>query len=247
MQVDAIKAVVYGPGGIGKSELCANIKQIAANPLVLDVGDSTQYIDVDRISGITTYDELRSVLHDDSVWVGREAVIIDDLTAVQEMALAWTLANIKHEKGHYVSSINGYGYGKGHIHLCETFLLLLGDLDAHHRRGRHCLCTAHDCTAKVPNPTGEDFIRYEPRLQNSPEGNIRSRVREWAYHLLFVGYDTFVNESGKASGGGSRTIYTREMPTHIAKHRAIEGRTIPDSIVYDRGSAEIWNTLLGKE
>lgn len=242
-QTEPLKVVVYGPGGVGKSELCAAIKQLDTRPLVLDVGDSTARIDVDRISGIGSFNELRAILHDESIWANRGAVIIDDLTKAQEMAVDWTVDNIKTEKGKSVSSIEGYGYGKGYVHLLETFMLLLGDLDAHHRKGRHILCTAHECTAKVPNPSGEDWIRYEPRLSRTDSSSVRLRVKEWCYHLLFIGYDAAVEE-GKATGSGTRTIFTTEMPTHMAKKREFPGQEIPDQLTYERNSAEIWKTIL---
>lgn len=246
VNVEATKAVIFGSGGVGKSELAANIKQLGINPLVIDIGDSTQHIDIDRIAGIANWDELRAVLHDESLFTGRDCVIIDDLSAAEEMAKAWTMQNVKHEKGHTVSSIEGYGFGKGYTHVFETFMQLLGDLDAHHRKGRHIICIAHECTAKVPNPSGEDYIRYEPRLQVTDKCSIRHRMKEWTYQLLFIGYDTFA-EDGKATGGGTRTIYTTEMPTHLAKRRVISGRDVPESLPYEQGSADIWKLLLGKD
>ena len=70
------------------------------------------------------------------------------------------------------------------------------------------------------NPTGEDFLRYEPRLYASQNVSVRHRVKEWLDHLLFVGYDIFA-KNGKATGSGTRTIYPVEMPTHWAKSRKL--------------------------
>lgn len=237
------RTIIYGPGGVGKSELCANMKAVGIRPLFLDVGNGTGFLDVDRIGDITTWDDLRAALHEDSIWGSFGAIVLDDLTKAEELAIKWTIANVPHEKGHTVQSIEGYGFGKGLTHVYETFLQILGDLDAHVRAGRQVVCIAHDCTANVPNPSGEDFIRWEPRLQapTSGKNSIRHRAKEWCDHMLFIGYDTFVNKDGKAEGGGSRTIFPTEMPTHWAKSRCLA-----DPIVYQRGSSELWQKLFKK-
>lgn len=223
------------------------MQTVGMKPLFLDLGDGTRFLDVKRISseqGLSTWDDLRSILHSPTIWKDFNAVVIDDLTKAEELATAWVIANIPHEKGKTVTSIESYGFGKGFTHLYETFLLLLNDLDAHVRAGRQVVCIAHECTAKVPNPSGENFIRYEPRLQSPESGknSIRHRIKEWTDHLLFVGYDVFVNDDGKAKGSGTRTIYPTELPTHMAK-----SRDLSEPIPYVKGSAELWQKLLKGE
>lgn len=236
------RTVVFGPGGVGKSELCANLKHVGINPLFLDIGDGTRFLDVDRIDGVSTWDDLRAALNDHSLWKNYGAVVIDDLTKAQELCEQWVIQNVPHDKqGKAVTSIESYGYGKGLVHVYETFLNLLADLDAHVRDGRHVVCIAHECTAKVPNPAGENWIRFEPRLQSPESGknSIRLRLKEWTDHLLFVGYDVFVDE-GKGQGAGTRTIHPTELPTHMAK-----SRNLASPIVYQRGSAELWKQIFG--
>lgn len=200
---------------------------------------------MDRIEPtIETWSELRSVLQSPDVLKDFGAVVIDSGTKAEELAIEWTLENVMHEKGHKVSGIEGYGFGKGMTHVYETFLQLLGDLDAIARRGKHVILIAHECVANVPNPQGEDWIRYEPRLQSPASGksSIRHRVKEWCDHLIYVGYDTIVDKEGKAKGGGTRTIYPVERPTHWAK-----SRTLASPIVYAKGDASLWQQLLNKE
>ncbi len=80
--------------------------------------------------------------------------------------------------------------------------------------------------SNVPNPAGADWIRYEPRLQNPSSGkaSIRLRAKEWADHVLFVGYDVAVDENKKAQGQGSRTLYASELPFCMAKSRTFSGQ-----------------------
>ena len=58
---------------------------------------------------------------------------------------------------------------------------LIFDLDRHSRAGRNIILLAHEFIATVPNPAGEDWIRYEPRLQNPASGkaSIRLAVKEF--------------------------------------------------------------------
>lgn len=238
------KVIVYGPGGIGKSELCANMQNTGINPIFVDIGDGTAHLNIDRYGGkddpITTWEDLRSVLQNKSLFGGYNAVVIDDLTKAEELSAAWVVRNVKHEKGKPIHGLADYGWGKGLEHNFDAFINIFGDLDAIARDGLHAICIAHDCTEKVPNPSGDDFIRYAPRLQSpkSTENSIRLRAKEWCDHLLFIGYDTFA-EDGKAKGSGTRTIYSSEMPTHVAKSRIGF-----QPLSYYQGSHEVWDILL---
>lgn len=221
----AQKVVIYGPGGIGKSSLAA----LAPNPVFLDVEDSTKRLEAARVSGLATWADLRACLQSDAL-DGYGTVVIDSVTRAEELAVAHTLATVKTEKNQTAASVESYGFGKGFQHVYETFLHLLVELDRHVRAGRNVVLIAHSCVAKSPNPMSDDFIRFEPRLQTSDKGkaSIRNRVVEWADHVLYIGYDVAVSEDGKGVGAGTRTIYTKETPTQIAKtreaHRVIEAQ-----------------------
>jgi len=237
------KTVIFGPGGVGKSSLVACAAKAGVRPLIVDVDFGTNFLDVARVQP-ETWEEVRAILQDRNLLAPYDMVAVDSGTKAEELATAWTIANVPHEKGHRVSSIEGYGFGKGYTHVFETFLQLLGDLDAVARMGKHVVLVCHDCTATVPNPAGEDWIRWEPRLQSPASGkfSIRHRVKEWCDHLLFVGFDQVVDSEGKAKGSGTRTIYPTELPTHWAKSRLLR-----NVIPYLDGDATLWNQLFGKE
>lgn len=244
----AQKIVLYGPGGVGKTELCSLISQVGIEPAFVDIEEGSNFLDVARIDPTPhTLDETRQAVAVLSEQSSIGAIVIDSLTKAEEQAVAHTIANVPHEKGEkfkVVNSIEDYGFGKGYTHVYEAFLLLLQTLDAAARKGKHIIAVCHDCTANVPNPGGEDWIRYEPRLQSpaSGKGSIRHRVKEWCDHLLYIGFDTDVSKDGKAIGSGSRTIYPTELPTHWAKSRSLS-----DQIVYERGSSTLWQLLFPRE
>lgn len=234
----AQKIVIYGPGGVGKTELCANMKQAGVNPLFVDIENGSQFLDVDRLDpSPESLDELRGVLADDSLLANYDAVVIDSLTIIEEIAARWIIQNVKHEKGKPISVLADYGWGKGFGHMFDAMLLLLGDLEAVVRTGKHVVCVCHECAEKVPNPGGDDWLQYQPRLQSTNQGRVRERVKEWCDHLFRVEFDVFVQD-GKATGSGSRTIYPTQMPTHWAK-----SRTLSDPIPYKRGDATLWTQL----
>lgn len=240
----AHRVVIYGPGGVGKTTLAANIAKCGVKLLAIDLEHGSEDLDMDRIGGVETFADCRAALAEESLWTGVGAVLLDSLTILEELASRWVVANIPHgdKSTKPIRSIEDYGFGRGYRHVYEAFLTLVGDLDRHVRLGRHVILTAHDCTANVPNPGGEDWIRYEPRLQSPKSGkdSIRHRIKEWCDHLVFVGFDQHVGEDGKAVGGGTRTIYPFELPTHWAKSRQLDA-PLP---YRDANDATLWQTLL---
>ena len=234
------RIVLYGPGGVGKTSLA----DLAPGPVAgFDLDDSLAVLQPEhtrRIGGVDDWDDLRGVLNGDG-WDDVKTIVIDSATRAEELAVAWTIANVPHEKGNRIQRIEDYGFGKGYQHVYETFLKLLGDLDRHVRAGRHVILVCHDCTTNVPNPQGEDWTRYEPRLQSPSSGkaSVRLRVREWADHVFFLGYDVDVKD-GKGHGCGTRTLWPVEMPHCMAKSRRLAD-PIP---VYPNDTA-VWDALFG--
>lgn len=240
LQHGAEKVVIYGAGGVGKSTLAS---LIPGKTLFADIERSTRKLQVARIDTIRSMNELRAVLQSPII-DEYDSIVIDSATKAEEFAAAWVVENIPHEKGGRVSSIEGYGYGKGYQHIHDAFLLLLSDLDRVVEKGKNVVLICHECISDVPNPIGEDFIRYEPRLQSGKSGKsaIRNRVVEWADHVLFLGYDVIAKD-GKGKGGGTRTIWTTERPDHIAK-----SRSVTESVPFNEPTdATIWNLIFSQE
>lgn len=239
------RIVLYGPGGIGKTTLAAT----APGPVAFfDLDESLPRLagqldglDVRPVASGGDWQAIRDALHAPG-WDAIKTIVIDSATKAEELAVAWTCANVPHEKGKAITGIENFGFGKGYQHVFDTFLALLGDLDQHVRAGRNVLLVCHECTTNVPNPTGEDWLRWEPRLQSPSSGkaSIRLRVKEWADHVLFVGYDVEVEE-GKGKGSGTRTVWPVELPHCMAKSRTIAE---PMELGYLDGG--VWAALLGE-
>lgn len=231
------RVLIYGPGGIGKTTLATGLPGPVA---FFDLDESLARLGVD-VATVAAGDwaGLRAALQSDG-WDEIQSIVIDTATRAEEMAVAHTLENVTAD-GKRVTSVEGYGYGKGYGYVFDTFLPLLADLDRHARAGRNVVLICHDCTSTVPNPAGEDWLRYEPRLQspNSGKASIRLRVREWADHVLFIGYDVAVDKDGKGRGAGTRTLYTAELPHCMAK-----SRTTQEVIPVEGDAAAVWSRII---
>lgn len=238
----AERVVIYGRGGIGKTSLAS----LTPDPVILDVEEGTKKLDVPRIEGLRTFEDVRECLRS-PVLEQHRTIVVDSITKMEELAVAYAIQRIPHENPKTkITSIESWGFGKGYQHVYDQFLLFMQDVDAHVRAGRNVVLIAHDCTANVPNPAGEDFIRYEPRLQapKSGKASIRQRVIEWADFVLFLGYDVNV-EDGKGAGGGTRTIYPTERPTHVAKSRL---RSLDQPVQFTAETDDsVWRHIFGEE
>lgn len=244
------RVVLYGTGGIGKTTLAC---LAAGKSAFVDADESLSVlagqlkaleVEAPAIVPANDYKSLRSALRSPG-WNGIQNVVLDTITKIEEWCVEHTLKTIKTERDRQAEGIEDYGYGKGYQYVFETFLNLLAELDAHVRAGRNVFLIAHDCASNVPNPDGADWIRYEPRLQHPASGkaSIRYRLKEWADHVLFLGYDVDVTKekgqrSAKAKGVGTRTLYTAELPWFMAK-----SRTTTESFSIQHGEFD-WSAII---
>ena len=244
------KIGIYGPGGIGKTELVASMIAVGIDPLFIDLDQGTMGLDVARatVDGgdlVQSFDDIRKVLQSRDIIGEFGAVVIDTFSTLEDRIREYVIRTILHEKGHKIKRIDDYGFGKGYNHIFETALLILQDLDAIARDGIHVVVVCHQCAERVPSAESEDYLEYQPRLQSPPRtGKIRERIFEWCNHFFRIDHDRIVDD-GHATKGDVRTIHTVRTTTAWAKHRSIVDREIPESIPYPKGSHELWQIMFG--
>ena len=235
------KICIYGPGGAGKTTLAGMLTKVGIKPLFIDLDDGSGNIDLPgRIESkqINGWTDLLNCVKSDIV-NGYDAIVIDSLSIAQEMAEAWTLANVPKidTKGNksFCKNLKAYGWGDGDSHLFDTFLQLLSALD---RCDKHIILICHATDERVPNPAGEDYLCFMPKLAKSRQGDIRSKVRDWVDHLLFLDLERTVDEDGKAADVAVRVIYPQLLP-----HAWAKSRTLRETITFREGIADLWQKL----
>lgn len=208
----ALKVVVYGPEGIGKSTLAAHFPR----PVFIDTEGSTRHMDVSRTDKPSSWtmlmEQVQYVRSDPGVC---STLVIDTADWAEQLCIASICADKK------LSGIEDMGYGKGYVYLAEEFGRLLNLLEEIVGRGVHVVLTAHAMMRKFEQPDEMGaYDRWELKLQKKTS----ALVKEWSDLLLFANYKTLsvaADDKGKKfkAQGGRRVIYTSHHPCWDAKNR----------------------------
>lgn len=208
----AMKVVIYGPEGIGKSTLAAYFPR----PLFVDTEGSTRFMDVPRTEKPTSWtmllEQVQYVRDNPNVC---STLIIDTADWAEQLCTADICAKKR------ISGIEDMGYGKGYVYLGEEFGRLLNLLNEVVDRGVHTILTAHAKMRKFEQPDEMGaYDRWEMKLQQKTA----PLVKEWADLVLFANYKTMsvaVDDKGKKfkAQGGRRVMYTAHHPCWDAKNR----------------------------
>ena len=231
------RILIYGTGGIGKSTLAGWLPA----PLFLDDESGTSLLDVHRMD-CPDWHTMKGAIAALQANPPKKyrTIVIDTVTRLQKLCELWILENRGKTP---VGSIEEFPWGKGWQFLHEEMVNLLADLDRLVERGFNVCLIAHDVSVSVPNPGGEDWLRWEPDLYSGTKqgrGNVQGFVKGWADHILAVMYDVDTH-NGKGQGDGDRFIHTMERPQYIAKTRASEALPSYEFTADDPGA--IWIKL----
>lgn len=220
----AVKVVLYGPEGIGKTSFAAK----APNPLFIDTEGSTTRLNVRRLpapqSWAMVLEQVQWVIYNPQAC---GTLVVDTADWAQRLATNAVCAKLN------VGGIEDLSYGKGYSYVYEEFGRLLNLLDQVIDRGINVIVNAHAAMRKFEQPDEMgSYDRWELKLNNSQKCSIAGMVKEWADMVLFANYETIVvkneNKKGKAQGG-QRVMYTAHHPCWDAKNRF----GLPEKLPFD--------------
>ncbi len=206
----AVKVVIYGAEGIGKSTLASK----APDPMFIDLEGGTAQLDIARVEPPTTWEALIAMIKEVAGSPGIcRTLVIDSVDWAEELGKKYICRKYNQP------SIESFGYGKGYVVLQEEFKGLLDAFDQVIAAGINVIMLAHAKMRKqeLPEEAGE-FDRWELKLTKQ----VAPMIKEYADALLFANYKTYVvstDSNSKKAQGGKRVIYTSHHPCWDAKNR----------------------------
>lgn len=213
-QKKKVRAVIYGPEGIGKSTMASQFPK----PLFIDIEGGTHALDVARVQTPKSWAGLMQML--DSFASGQapagfQTLVIDTADWSEKMLKE----AICQEAG--VTALGDMPYGTLYQKLGAKWGKFL-DVLALISDKMHVVLLAHSQLShcEIPEESGS-FDRYELKLNQSFKVNTASMTKEWASMVLFLNYEVIVVETdGKAKAqGGRRVCFTTHHACWDAKNR----------------------------
>lgn len=212
------RLMVYGPEGVGKSTFGAN----ATAPIFLGAEDGTASLDVTRFPAPENWHEVLEAVQTLTAEAHNfETLVVDTLDWAEPMLWDY-ICQRDSQPGRLLRGIEDYGYGKGYTAAVDEWRVLLSQLERLRKaRSMHIVLLAHSWVKPFKNPEGEDYDRYELKLNNKAAG----LLKEWSDCVLFANYETFAVEDKRTKrvkgvdNDGARIMHTSRRAAFDAKNR----------------------------
>ena len=217
----ALKVVVYGPEGIGKSTFAARFPAA----VFIDTEGSTTHMDVARFDRPEKWTDILDAVdwaaaHPDQVGT----VVIDTADWAEKLATRYVCKEESINKSGDTrgwDNIEAPGYGKGYVYLKAAYQVLLDKAQKAVESGVNVVFTAHAILKKFEQP--DEMGSYDRWSLKLNEKNVAPLVKEWADMVLFANYKTDVVKTSdgktKGRGGQKRVMYTTHSACWDAKNR----------------------------
>lgn len=212
----AVKVVVYGPEGVGKSSFASHFPE----PLYIDTEGSTDQLDVARVDIPTSYTMIKNQV--DYIIANPntcKTLIIDTYDWAEQLLVNDICAT------NSVKGIEDFGFGKGYVYLREETARFLHKLDDVIQIGVNVVLLAHSQVKKFDQPDElGSYDRWELKLGKSTGSSTAALVKEWADMILFANFKTHVTQMDKEgkkfkAQGHKRVMYTSHSACFDAKNR----------------------------
>jgi hypothetical protein len=217
-----MRILLYGTEGVGKSTFASS----APSPIFLGTEEGTGELDVARLPEPSSWQDITDAI---DLLANEEhqyrTLVLDTLDWMEPVCWRHVCQQGKKQ------SIEDFGYGKGYVTALDEWRALLVRIDGlRTKRGMHVIALAHAWIKAFANPIGDNFDRYELKLNNKAAG----LWKEWSDAVLFATYEDFTRAAdrggkAKATTTGARIIHTQRHPAWDAKTRY----AIPEQLPLD--------------
>jgi len=219
----AIKMLVYGPEGVGKTTFAAK----TPGCVFIDTEGSTRHMDVARFDPPADLNDVIRALdwvNDNPGEVG--TVVIDTVDWLEKLLFNAVCTEKK------IQNIEDIGYGKGYIYAKQKMQELLEKLDRIVEKGVNVCLVCHSMIRKFELP--DEMGNYDRYMLKLNEKNIAPLVKEWVDLMLFANYQTNIvtdadGKTKKGRGGQKRVMYANHNACWDAKNRF----GLPDEMPFD--------------
>ena len=209
-QARAIRTVIYGPEGIGKSTLASQFPDV----VFVDFEHGTDSMDVARFDTPESFDGVLTLLSSIAQEDVCKTVVLDTADKLEQLIS-------RHVCFKYgIGSIEDAGFGKGYTYLAEEWIELMKVCDKVIDSGKNIVFVAHAQMRKFEQPDEMGaYDRWELKLSKKTS----PLLKEWSDMLLFCSYKTNVvtdeKTKSKKAIGGKRIMYATHNPCWDAKNR----------------------------
>jgi|WetSurSiteA1Bulk_404760.scaffolds.fasta_scaffold17502_3 hypothetical protein len=210
---ESVSLLVYGVEGVGKSTFSAD----APNPIFIDGEHGTSELDVSRFPKPSTWqdvlDNIKSLSTEQHEF---KTLVIDTLDWLEP--LIWDYVCIRDHQPNIEEYMKGWG--KGYVAALSEWRSFLDKLEyLRIKKEMNIVLLAHTQIKSFKNPEGDDFDRYELKLN----GKAAALVKEWANAVFFVNFEVIAAQDLKKRvrgiSTGCRYAYTSKSAAYDAKNR----------------------------
>lgn len=210
---------IYGQDGVCKTSIAAG----APNVLMLDSEKGTLHLDVAR-EEIKNYSDLSSALENILAgkpdYAGFKSVAFDSLDWLVPKVYEHVCATVKHEKGHAVDSIEGYGFGKGYTHAKDVWQDLIAKCQQVREKGINVILIAHAQVFNIDSPdTTGSYKQFDLKLPRTNNNDIPALFREACDSVVFASWKRLTPKDDPRAIDGGRVLRTQQAPGWAAKNR----------------------------